>query len=104
MIRFETGCGSVQALATYGPFNLVSIAEPSDAAPIDGELFVQVFQFLRSEVLSVHVHFMKKHRLRIFVFDWMKELLLFQVDADFRVVVDLSGLDRVVQEVLELVV
>lgn len=47
---------------------------------------------------------MQKHGLSVLVLGLMEELLFFQIDAGLRVVVHLSSLHRVVEEILELVV
>ena len=89
---------------TNGPLNLITVAEPGDAAPINSKDLVELLKLLSSHVLTVLVYFIQQDSLDFLLARRLKELPVLETHESLGVVVDLGSLHGVVQVVLEFVV
>ena len=95
MIGLES-IASAEALAPDRLLDLVSVAEPGNASPVNREPLVELLQIPVREILHIDVLVLQQHGLGVSLLGMLEELLVFQTHAYLRVVINLGSLHSVI--------
>lgn len=105
MIRLQPATHLLLAPASNWSLYLVPITEPGNASPGYSEPLVELLQLLRRISPLVKEFSGKQHGFHIpIVLYGQEKLLIFQVHADFRMVIYLSCFYGIIEEILEFIV
>lgn len=104
VIRPEADRGMLPIHCAYWSLYLVSIAKPSNTAPVYDKSLIQLLKLLRRHISLVFVSLIEQYSFDFLLPCWLEELLIFKIHTSLGVIIYLGSLHSIVQIVLEFAV